>query len=474
NFLPLLLTFEDFQQAWELLLSHLQDSCLYSNQEVAIASIRSLNTIIQLPEDEAHTDEFGKKIFPFWHTAWLVWEKIGLGIITASEKKIIKADNPPISSPADSATSTSSRFNQETLTAYIITFNDLYKILHFNFSIEEIRRLLKVVYGTLTYPSSPSYRPDHDYLTPLQEAVLDVVKNIDLNVPGAPAAVLGDLAEYITLAFMKKTRDEGTVNEKTDKQGKNDLVEQKTPAKNTNSNTKKSKTEAPVTTSKKSYETVTFIIFSKTSMRMVESLFKKFVKDKGVYSEGVFEKIIWAYGVPMKLKYNCPPSGKHVEDVELWKIATTAFLKIVKEGLIELEGFGNDISDERFVNTWKQLVDVIQGTLISNSHPPSFLKVDQHDIDEAFDMKCLFDLQTAVMVHMGRPRVPQDLIKKMVEAIKDGSRLYSTDVQRQGNGYLNRSPTPPNKVNEPHLKKALEEVEGVTTKIIPVAREGFA
>lgn len=43
----------------------------------------------------------------------------------------------------------------------------------------------------------------------------------------------------------------------------------------------------------------------------------------------------------MKLKYNCPPSGKHVEDIELWKIATTALLEIVKDGLTALENFGD-------------------------------------------------------------------------------------------------------------------------------------
>ncbi len=43
----------------------------------------------------------------------------------------------------------------------------------------------------------------------------------------------------------------------------------------------------------------------------------------------------------MRLKYDCPPSGKLVEDIELWKIATIAFLEIVKDGLIALENLGD-------------------------------------------------------------------------------------------------------------------------------------
>ncbi|CAG8580348.1 13705_t:CDS:2, partial [Acaulospora colombiana] len=156
NFLPILLAFQDFREAWELLLSHLHKSCLYSNQEVAIASIKSLNTIIQFHEDETNTDELRKKVLPFWQTAWIVWEKIGLGIIASADQKKNEANNVSTSPPTDNTVSASSNFIQETVTAYIISFGDLYKVIRSTFSIEEIRRLLKVVQGILTYPNSPS------------------------------------------------------------------------------------------------------------------------------------------------------------------------------------------------------------------------------------------------------------------------------------------------------------------------------
>ena len=42
----------------------------------------------------------------------------------------------------------------------------------------------------------------------------------------------------------------------------------------------------------------------------------------------------------MALKYDCPPPGKHTQDVELWKLATKSFLSVVKAGLNVLEEFG--------------------------------------------------------------------------------------------------------------------------------------
>ncbi|RHZ78300.1 hypothetical protein Glove_166g199 [Diversispora epigaea] len=498
NFLPFLINLEDFKQAWELFLSHLQDSCLYSSLEVALAAIKSLNTMIQFPEDEIHSNLPKENISLLWKNAWITWERIGLGIITPINKQNNNnnnnnnddddnnndniVDNVPTS---HNKKMVSSQFNQETLTAYIIAFGDLYKTIRSDFSIKEIKRLLKVVYGILTYPNSPSYRPDHDYLTPLQEAILDVMGNIDLSVPDAPAAVLRDLAKYITLAFViKPPQNEIISNLKMKKQGNSDSVVVK--QRSSSNNTKSKKSETTVSTSKKSYENVTFIVFSKTVMRNVQNLFKKFVKDKGIYSEGVFERIIWAYGIPMKLKYNCPPSGKHIEDIELWKIATTAFLEIVKDGLIAFENFGDEISKECFVNVWKQLTEVIHGTLISNCHPPSVLKTEQQDADEAFDMRFLFSLQSDVMIHMG-PRVPQTLIKKIVEAIQEGSQLYFTGVKRREivNGFVNESSSNNNDDDDDddhnnndddgyELNKVSEKVEGITTEIIPVARERFA
>ncbi|CAG8510749.1 17383_t:CDS:10, partial [Dentiscutata heterogama] len=454
NFIPILINLDDFKQVWGLLLSHLQDYCLHSSNEVAIAAVKSFHTIIQFPKDESHTDQLKKRILPHWQTAWIVWETIGLGIITISDRRALNVDmdNGNLSSSETLESPISSQFTQDTLTAYVIAFGDLYNVISQDFGIDEIKRFLKVIYGVLTYPNSTSYRPDYDYLTPLQEAVLNVVGQIDLNVSGAPAVVLSDFADYMTLAFTKHSR----IEEEPEK-----LKNKKEQA-----STKSAKAANKENTlSKKSFSTVTYIVFSKTAMRTVNDLFKKFVKDQGVYAEGVFKKIIWAYGIPMKMKYDCPPSGKHVNDIELWKIATNAFLDVVKEGLISLEGFGKAISDECFVDVWKQLSSVLHDALITVRKPPSTINLEQQDANEAFDMKFLFNLQTDVVIHMGHPRVPQTLIREIVETLQEGSQLYSADIERHAavNGHSSKT----------HVKQ-LEKVEGVTAIIAPVARERFA
>ncbi|CAG8467852.1 8909_t:CDS:10 [Cetraspora pellucida] len=464
NFVPILVDLDDFKQVWGLFLSHLQDYCLHSSNEVAIAAVKSFHIIIQFPKDESHTDQLKKRILPHWQTAWIVWETIGLGIITKSDKRThnVDMDNGNLLPSETLEFPISSQFTQDTLTAYVSAFGDLYNVINLDFGIDEIKRFLKVTYGVLTYSNSPSYRPDYDYLTPLQEAVLNVIGQIDLNVSGAPAVVLSDFADYITLAFTKQYWIEEAPEIQKNKK---ELI-----------STKGSKVSNKENVSfKKSFPTVTYIVFSKTAMRTVNDLFKKFVKDQGIYAEGVFKKIIWAYGIPMKMKYDCPPSGKHVNDIELWKIAANAFLDVVKEGLIALESFDKDISDECFVDIWKQLSSVLHDALITVGKPPPTINLEQQDTNEAFDMKFLFNLQTEVIIHMGRPRVPQTLIRDIVETLREGSQLYSTDIERQEavNGHLNKTSTTSNIERTTHAKQ-LEKVEGVTVLISPVARERFA
>ncbi|CAJ0749553.1 9943_t:CDS:2 [Entrophospora sp. SA101] len=451
NFLHILVNLDDFNQAWSFFLSHLQDSCLHSSHEVAISAIKSLNTMIQFASDDVHNDELKEKILPMWQTAWEVWERIGLVIITKSNvdndndnKKEIEISEGVVSS----SKLISSQFNQDTLTAFIWTFTDLYNVIQVDFEISKIKRLLKVIHGILTYPHSPSYKSDCDYLTALQEAVLEVINILNLNVPGAPAAVLSSLADYITLAFLKIYNEEnnksikegiGYFKQKNHSQSTATIVTASDSTIATNNNTTFFKEEGMP--SKKSYDTITYIVFSKTVMHTVKDLFKKFTDDKGIYSEEVFAKIIWAYGVPMKLKYKCPPSGKNVE---LWKIATDSFLEVVKNGLVVLKNLGDDSQN-----------------------------LEQQDIDEAFDMKFLFRLQSEVIVHIGHPYVPQELIKSMVETLKEGSKLYDTFIDERENNYNTLSST--NDLSSSfQSKKLADKVEGTTAKVIPVIRERFA
>jgi hypothetical protein len=73
----------------------------------------------------------------------------------------------------------------------------------------------------------------------------------------------------------------------------------------------------------------------------------------------------------MILRYRCPLSYKHVEDIPLWKTATTAFMECIKNGIGIVESLekGN-MSSCKQVGVEKELpvlIIIIQMSLICNS-----------------------------------------------------------------------------------------------------------
>lgn len=319
DFLGNLHTLPRFEQAWSLLLAHLEDSCLRSSQEVSLASIKSFKSIVSQPlEDD-------KAILPMWRTAWSAWLIIGEGVtVKSGESEDVAAERDQQDAhqrsrkldselhPLTLSLSTSSvapiadDFSQDTLTAYVHTFADLYRVIGPTFSLQDVSQLLGVLRNILVYGSSPQYRPDVDHLSPLQEATLDVIQELDMQNPGVPPLVLRDLAEYMTLAFLSPT-----------------VQDDKKPP------------------SQRRFSSVTYIAINKRCSQLVADLFKKHHANLALYSEGVFERILGAYGLPMKLKYDCPPSHKHGDDkTPLWKLATTHLLEVLRLGLEVLHSFG--------------------------------------------------------------------------------------------------------------------------------------
>ncbi|KAL7335661.1 Endocytosis and vacuole integrity protein [Mucor circinelloides] len=437
DFLQDLHGLQHFQRAFTLLLAHLQDSCLRSSQEVSLASIKSFKAIVTV--DPGFKDSAA--LMDLWRRAWNTWQIIGQGISQSMEgakgeitsdinnnKNWLADDEAELQSLTLSLSSSSvapisDDFTQDTLTSYVTLFTDLYKLISHSFTLEDVSSLLSVLRNVLVYSTSPQYRPDVDHVSPLQEAVLQAVQTLDMNTEGVPPLVLADLAEYMTLAFLSPPED-----------GQN-------------------KNRGYIPPSQRKFSTVTYIALNKKCNTLVASLFQAHVHVVSLYTEGVFERIIGAYGLPMKLKYDCPPSFKHGDDkTPLWKLATTGLLEVLKPGLETLEAFGQDVPTERFCGVWRTLVDILEGSLLSPSSPPESMKIEELDVDEHFDISVLSVIQNDIVVHMGQPRVPVEVIEKLVSVIRESSRLYYIE----------------------NINDRSSDIVGTTGTIVPVMKESFA
>ena len=397
DFLTKLYVLPKFERAWSLLLAHLEDSCLRSSQEVSLASIKSFQTIVS---QQPTLDMDGRKqqdIASLWRSAWQSWLVIGESMVvqppskegddneddehhdgSAATRRIKELDSElhllTLSLSSSSVAPISNDFSQDMLTAYVNMFTDLYKVISPTFNLNDVENLLGVLKNVLVYSTSQQYRPDIDHLSPLQEAVLNVIQSLDMNKPGIPPLVLRDLSEYMTLAFLNP---QGLQQRQHYQQIADD--------------------KSKLSPQQRRYSTVTYIALNKKTSQMVVEMFQKHIDNVSLYSEGVFERIIGAFGIPMKLKYDCPPSYKHGDDkTPLWKLATTGLLEVLRLGLDKLHTFGegiyihanimiflldllciyivcyllivyynSDVPLDRFIGVWRTLVDIFHGSLLS-------------------------------------------------------------------------------------------------------------
>ena len=120
-------------------------------------------------------------------------------------------------------------------------------------------------------------------------------------------------------------------------------------------------------------------------MPKLAELFLQFKEKDEVFVDGTVGSVLSAYAVPIKLKYECPPSSKFGKDPPLWKTATSCFLKVVKEIGPQINVLGSsmvyftlmttdanakddrvELSPVRVESTWKQVIDVYRGGILAD------------------------------------------------------------------------------------------------------------
>jgi len=271
--------------------------------------------------------------------------------------------------------------------------------------LERLNRLMAILKATVTYSTSPEYRPDIDALTPVQAAVMTTISSISLSIPSSPSLILSDLSSYVTLPFLAAF----------------DVAGQPT--------------SATATPSRQSPKRVTYIALSKKTMPMLVDLFMRYKDSVQIYSDGTMEAVLSAYSIPIKLKYDCPAPSKFGKDPPLWKTATENFLRIVKECAGRIQSFREEITDDRVEGIWYQILDVFRGALLADCSAALSLTLAEQEAEENFDLALLATLEIDIIPHLGSDaRIPDRLVLAFGKCLERASlitadeRLVSGDV----------------------------------------------
>ncbi|GAA5982187.1 hypothetical protein JCM5350_003486 [Sporobolomyces pararoseus] len=437
EYLPQLVKMDRYEETWIAFVHHLRQSFIEDRPNPATAAMQSFEKVLTVSLESTEAS----RIASSWEVAWSAWEEVGSAI----------EDN--------SATPDSSKiFTQVNLESFVRAVLPIYTPPYISFDLSRISRLLSILKSILTYSRSPDYRADVDGLMPLQSAILEVVAVIKLDeVPGAASAVLSDLSDYLTLAYLApfEAQPDGSGRIKQPQQ-------------------------------------ITFIALTKEVMPHILWLYQKYRDDSLIYEQGAVEKMLNAYALPMRLKHECPAPAKFGSAEPLWKSATVDFLKGIRDVVAVLREIGKDLPLERFVGIWSAIVEGFRGALLAETGTTVHPSLDALHEEENFDLSLLLSLEQDVLPQLGTSLVPDELIRTIGKTLQLASRLYELDIPRvrkerslahkrsftssiDSVNDFTPPPTPPEPRFDPDFdRQAKGAVRGTTVEIVEVGRERFA
>ncbi|KAG8975493.1 hypothetical protein FRC05_005562 [Tulasnella sp. 425] len=345
---------ETFPKAWDAFVHHVTDSALHDVRSVSTASLRCLERGLKASSNAGM--DLRPIVSAAWERTWVACD--AMGDMVATE--------------LDEGSQRLLPFTQECLQAFVEVVALTYSLSGNGWELERIKRLLAILKAVITYSSSRDYRPDIDSLSPIQAAVLDAIEKIQLSVPGAPSALISDVAEYSTLAFLAAF----------------DYEEPPLPGM--------------AADRKRPTKRVTYIALAKQTMPRLLQLYLRFKNVKDIYEDGTIESVFSAFSIPMKLKYDAPAPSKFGSDPPLWKTATTNFLDIAKEAAKMIEVFRNET-----------------------------MSLEAQAQEEQFDLALLNSLEIDVVSRIGDSNVPDDLIVQLGKTLQIASRIHDLDLQRE-------------------------------------------
>jgi len=290
----MLMTLDDFQRAWLLLLEFFEDFAQNHGQEVAMASFRGVEELLQHPKKDV-SEETLVGMVDLWRSTWLSWEKVGMSIVKV-----------PVA------------IKQDCILALIRSFESLFQLYGAHFKSGDYRRLLAVLRGLLVYPLDDPFVRDVEHATPVQSLILKSVLALDPSLAEilsqknpdelgddepavaatstTPAAVspharllqsmspdllnelrgmvLSELAEYASIAFQRKRPSEVVAASSI------------TPTASADGET------PPVVLPADKPGHATYLGLCRMCMDHIVHVFAATVHSKSLYEDGVFEKIL--------------------------------------------------------------------------------------------------------------------------------------------------------------------------------------
>ncbi|KAI1171013.1 hypothetical protein F4777DRAFT_82837 [Nemania sp. FL0916] len=346
NYLDVLTAHPTFNSYWQQLLSHFATLVDLQVLEINTATFQALTQMLSHCQSES-TQNFNKTSIDL---AWDLWAR---GIPVAHDVATDK--------PSD---------NQNCLLAYVAALRDVYRLIQDDLTVERIRRMLTLLREVMETATPSTFITDIDNATTLQTQVLDVLKMLRTDIPGAPSALIAQTSEFVSLAF---TDGGNTANQRTG--------------------------------SKRTY-----VAMSKASMAILQSLVESHASDTDIYNNGALLTALTALSKPIVFKYQFPIITKSKQP---WKQATKSAIAILGATLNQLTTL--DIPRTTLQDMWHIIVVIANGITNADCEaPPDKVNLSE---DEEFDIASFTRLRDLIIPSLGAKVVPDETRALFIESL---------------------------------------------------------
>ncbi|KAL7621842.1 Endocytosis and vacuole integrity protein [Parahypoxylon ruwenzoriense] len=330
NYLDVLTVHPTFNSYWQQLLGHFATLLDFQVLEISTATFKALTQILSQSQISTKRN-FNKTTIDL---AWELWSRV-----------------VPVSKSGNLGKTTD---NQNCLLAYVAALRDVYRLIQVDLTVDRIRRMLTLLREVMQVATPGAYVADIDTVTPLQGQVLDVIKMLRTDLPGASSALISQTSEFISLAFLEKY----------------DISNQRSTQKRT------------------------YVAMSKASMSVLQSLIVTHASDVNIYSDGAFLTALRALSKPIVLKYSFPIITKSDQP---WRQSTISSLAILEATLPQLHKL--DVSRSNLQDIWEVIVSIANG--ITNADcdaPPDRVSIAE---DQDFDIASFLKLRELIVPSLG-------------------------------------------------------------------------
>lgn len=291
---------------------------------------------------------------------------------------IWKDSNPVLRS--DKPTGTND--NQECLIAYLDWLHQIYRLVGSEMQLEQVRTITQRLHSIVIGSKAAAYSADLDLMTQVQRHVLESLKKMPAEAPGAFTEIIKSLIGFVCLAY-----ENGAV-----KKGQ------------------------------------TYVALSKSAMDLLYSGITDYVGRGQTVDPVLLTQAVAALKIPIRLKYKWHLEGK---EPKTWRKATTTALAILESCIPKVASLQDNAA------FWDTVVDINDGIIAADCEScPNPSDIPQ---DEDFDIEAYSRLRQLLIPGIGSQTNSDPIRLKYAKSLFNHSIVHAPhpeDLARPGQDLL--------------------------------------